>query len=119
MVVEIGKKGSEDNPVSTEGIAEELSKITGIDIDDIIITTKLGDEGRRVRMLVHVDDEDTADKVAVEVKSKCESCEGAFCRCSTKVREVTQIQSLSVAHSCYSTKLQTFMFFVILFIFNH
>ena len=57
VVIEIDD--SEDDPISTEEIMNQLSKDTGIKAEDITITTELDDKGHIIRIFVYADDEST------------------------------------------------------------
>ena len=105
---------TEDNPYSTKDIATELSDFTGTDVENLIAITEYDDKSHAVRIIVYIDDEDTAIIIKTKVSDKCKACEGTFCRCTATVREVTRMRSLSNSHSLHDDNLLTVLLLVFL-----
>ena len=57
--------------ITSIDIAIELSDLTGIDLDDIIISVEYNDDGIITKIIVYVNDESTADTLRNAVLEKC------------------------------------------------
>ena len=93
--------------MSSQEIVTEISEKTGIDAEDITIGVEYDGDGKVVRILVYVSDENKADKVVSSVTcGEIESCEGLSCYCEeVESHEKARPLNLSEGHSNLSNKL--------------
>jgi len=108
--VEIDMEGLNASDFSLSAIAEEIAKISGVDIKNV--GYELGDSASIVRVVVVIEDEQTAQLVASAVnnldKDKCrdfvcsdseEECKGYICRSKTARVVVRSVSNLDLSEA--------------------
>ena len=91
----------------------ELSEISEVDANDIIVAIKYDEDGNVSRIVLYVNDEKTAKTIVerLEPIDKSEECDSIFCRSEqVHTREITSSLSLANAHNCHHDSIhQTMM----------
>jgi len=100
-MVELSFSASDSITATSSIIASELSELIGIDAEKISIGVEYDNQGRIIRIEIHVSDEKTANTISSSLKDKT-TCQGCICRCTqVSVREITKILSTDIASNSH------------------